>query len=154
MIYNKKDEYVNVDGQIVERDALRIAEAIRDYDPNLVLLCLDPSRDHALSDEPFVVAERDAQGILHPVLKAWILDNNLLERIKLADQQKVNGWEQLLDLEKKNKKASDDVYNERRGATKDLVASIVGDRKSKFTYKDERTDDMVTIYDDRPSERK
>ena len=153
MIYNTKTEFVNVDGQIVERDALRIAEAIRDYDPNLVLLCLDPNREHALSDEPFVVAEADSQGILHPVLKAWILDDHLLDRIKLADQQKVDGFKRLLAMEQEQKKQNDYTYNQQREATKDLVGHIVSDRKSKYSFRDERTDDLVTIFDDRPAER-
>ena len=52
-------QFLVVDGQVVERDALRIAEAISDYDPNLTLLCLNPERAEGISDEPFVVAERE-----------------------------------------------------------------------------------------------
>ena len=32
--------HVMVDGMIVERDALRVAEAIKEYDPNLEILCV------------------------------------------------------------------------------------------------------------------
>ena len=64
--------HVVVDGCIVERDALRIAEAIKDYDENLELLCFDGTD---LSKEPFVVACRRQDGTLYPVLRAWELND-------------------------------------------------------------------------------
>ena len=78
--------HVMVDGMIVERDALRVAEAIRDYDENLVVLCLQQAE--GLSDEPFVVAERGPDGVLRPIFRCWQLDDNVLQRIYLADNKK------------------------------------------------------------------
>src|SRR5215510_8057191 len=120
MILNTKQDYVDVDGMLVERDALRIAEAIRDYDPNLVLLCVDPNHVEGITEEPFVVAEKDSNGVLHTVLRAWTLDNTILERIWLADQQKTNGWERLLSLETSIKKENERRYQEKRDEAKDI----------------------------------
>jgi hypothetical protein len=153
MILNTKQQFINVDGFLVERDALRIAEAIRDYDPNLVLLCLDPAHVQGVSEEPFVVAEKDSAGNLHTVLRAWILDDTILERIYLADNQKVDGFQRLLKMEEDAKKETQRRYQEVRDETKDIVGHIVKDRHSRYSVRDPRTDDIVTFYDDRPSER-
>jgi|SRR5215510_3857677 len=154
MILNTKQDYVDVDGMLVERDALRIAEAIRDYDPNLVLLCVDPNYVEGVSEEPFVVAEKDSNGVLHTVLRSWTLDDTLLERIYLADNQKFNTLDTLLKLEASVKNENKRRYQEVRDETKDVVAHIIKDRHSKYTVRDSKTNEMITFYDDRPSERK
>lgn len=148
-----EEQFVNVDGFLVERDALRIAEAIRDYDPNLVLLCLDPEYVPGVSEEPFVVAEKDSSGNLHTVLRAWVLDDTVLERIYLADNQKIDGFQRLLKMEADAKKEIQRRYQEVRDETKDVVGHIIKDRHSRYSVRDPRTDDLVTFYDDRPSER-
>jgi hypothetical protein len=153
MYLDTKQEMVEVDGMLVERDALRIAEAIRDYDPNLVLLCIDPDSNPGITEEPFVVAEKDSSGNLHPVLRSWVLDDTILERIWLADQHKVNGWEQLLKLEENQKKAEQRRYQEKRDEAKDITGHVIATRKSKYTVRDSNTGDMITFFDDRPSER-
>jgi hypothetical protein len=145
--------HVILDGQIVERDALRIAEAIRDYDENLVLLCLNPERAEGISDEPFVVAERGRDGVLRPVLRAWVLDDNILQRIYNSDTQRHNVLNALVATEEQNKKNIQDRYKERREETKDIVAHIAG-MKSKYTVRDTQTNELLTFYDDRPAERK
>jgi hypothetical protein len=144
--------HVVIDGNIVERDALRIAEAIRDYDPNLILLCLDPNNATGISDEPFVVAERGKDGILRPVLRAWILDDHILERLYNSDTQRHDVLHALVTLEETKKKASQQRYQEKRDEIKDVVQHIAGMR-SRYTVKDSETGDMLTFYDDRPAER-
>lgn len=144
--------HVIVDGQIVERDALRIAEAIRDYDDNLVLLCLDPERATGVTDEPFVIAERGNDGILRPVIRAWVLDDKILERLYHSDTQRHDVFNALVTLEEKKKLASQARYQEKREETKDVVAHIAG-MKSRYKVKDSVTGDMLTFYDDRPTER-
>lgn len=152
--FQSGSDLIDVNGFLVERDALRVAEAIRDYDPNLVVLCVDPAHVEGISEEPFVIAERDGAGILHTVLRAWTLDNTVLDRIKLADTQKFDVYGKLLRLEQDNKKQTDYQYNQRRDETKDIVAHIVADRKSRYTVPDDRTGEIITFYDDRPAERK
>ena len=54
-------EYINVDGNLVEADALRVAEAVRDYDENLCIICIDPNTSD-INDAPFIVAQRCPDG--------------------------------------------------------------------------------------------
>lgn len=144
--------YVILDGNIVERDALRIAEAIQDYDPNLVLLCLNPERTEGISDEPFVVAERGRDGVLRPVLRAWVLDDTILERLYNSDTHKRNVFNDLVSLENKQQANIQYKYQEQRGEIRDVVQHIAG-MKSKYTVRDSQTGDLLVFYDDRPVQR-
>ena len=145
--------HVLVDGMIVERDALRIAEAVRDYDENLVVLCVDPSHVSGISEEPFIIAERDSSGVFHPVLRCWTLDDTVLERLYLADQQKFNGFDTLVRLEQKQKQDTKSRYQEIREENKDIVQHIAGMR-SRYSVRDSNTGDLITFFDDRPAERR
>ena len=100
--------HVLVDGMIVERDALRVAEAIKDYDPNLEVLCTTDAED--ISEEPFVIAEKGKDGILRPVLRAWELNDLVLERIKLADNQRFSTLKTVEESEAAFKKANAQRY--------------------------------------------
>lgn len=146
-------DFVVLDGQIVERDALRIAEAIRDYDENLVLLCLDPNKATGISDEPFVVAERGKDGILRPVLRAWVLNEQVLERLYNSDTHRHNVFNDLVSLEDKQRRTARARYQEQREETKDIIAHIAG-MKSRYSVRDSQTGDLMVFYDDRPAERK
>src|SRR5688572_6716021 len=145
-------EMVEVEGMLVERDALRIAEAIQDYDENLVLLCLDPAKDHELSEEPFIVAEKCPDGILRPVLRAWQLDDMILMRIKSADCQRVNPLDTIEQITQRIKKENQRRYEEWRAEAKDIAVHVAG-MKSSYTVRDSRTGDLLTFYDDRPPKR-
>lgn len=145
--------FINVDGMLVERDALRVAEAINDYDPNLVVLCLDPDHVEGVSEEPFVIAERCKDGILRPVLRAWVLNDLVLERIRAADGNKFNQLKVLEGMEQTEKATDAQRYQEFREHAKDVVYHIAGMR-SKYTVKDSNTNELITFYDDRPATRK
>jgi hypothetical protein len=143
-------DHLIVDGHVVERDALRIAEAIKDYDENLELICLDPDLAD-VNDAPFIVCERrKVDGALIRIMEAWQLDDRILERIYAADTQRSDV---LLGLEKKEaqlRRDQESRYQEKRDANKDLVESIVKNMKSKYTF--EKDGKRVTLYDDRPAE--
>ena len=145
--------HVVVDGMIVERDALRVAEAIREYDENLVVLCVDPSYVEGISEEPFVIAERDDAGVLHPVLRAWTLDGTVLERLYYADNKKFNTMDTLLNIEQQAKRDNQSRYREFREEAKDIVAHIAG-MGSKYSVRDSNSGELITFYDDRPTTRK
>jgi hypothetical protein len=145
-------QFIVVDGHIVERDALRIAEAIKDYDDNLELLCLDPGRAAGISDAPFLVAERCPDGVLRPVFKAWELNDELLHRIWQSDQQKFDGYARLEEMELASKREKERRYLEFREEAKDIVKSIAG-MKSSYIAPDPGTGENVKFFDDRPAER-
>jgi len=141
--------HVIVDGMIVERDALRIAEAIKDFDENLEILCVDPNHVEGISEEPFVVAEKGADGILRPILRAWALDDLLLQRVIAASQTTLQTLEQMeANVKLENRKR----YNDIREENQDIVRHIAGMR-SRYSVRDSRTGDLLTFYDDRPATR-
>ena len=142
--------HVIVDGMIVERDALRVAEAIKDYDPNLEVLCTTDAED--ISEEPFVVAEKGKDGILRPVLRAWELNDLVLERIKLADNQRFSTLKTVEESEAAFKRVNAQRYQEWREEAKDVVKHIAG-MKSRYSVRDSNTGELITFYDDRPAER-
>lgn len=146
-------QMVNIDGMIVELDALRVAEAIKMYDPNLEVLCLDPSRASDISEAPFVIAELCKDGILRPVFSCWALDNTVLERIKAADGDKISLTTSIEDARKILNNERQRRYEEWRAEAKDITAHIAG-MKSNYTVRDSRTGELLTFYDDRPATRK
>lgn len=144
---------VMVGGHIVERDALRVAEAIKEYDPELEILCIKPE-EAGVNDAPFVICHRQSDGILRRVFEAWALDDRVLDRIRMADSHRGSIIQTLENMEAKIKKDRDDRYKDIMADKRDLVASIAGNRKSSYTFRDDTTGEFITIYDDRPSERK
>lgn len=145
--------YLVVNGHIVERDALRVAEAIHDYDENLHILCLNPERAEGITDEPFIVAEKGKDGVLRPVLRAWKLDDEILSRLYNSDTHKHDVLNALESAEKSQRREQQQRYDEWREEAKDIVKHIAG-MKSRYTVKDSVTGDLLTFYDDRPTERK
>lgn len=146
-------DHVVVDGQIVERDALRVVEAIKDYDPNIEVLCLDPARAEGLSEEPFVIAEMCRDGVLRPIFRCWELNDNVLMRLQLADGSKFSALKTVEESEAAFKRENEQRYQEWREEAKDVVKHIAG-MKSKYTVRDSKTGEMLTFYDDRPATRR
>jgi hypothetical protein len=152
-LQTRPGEFVDVDGMQVEADALRVAEAIKEYDPNLEILCVDPARAEGLSEAPFVIAEHCKDGVLRPVFQCWALDNTVLERIKLADGKNFDLNTTIEQAKLALAKDRNRRYEDVREEAKDVVAHIAG-MKSRYTVRDSRTGELVTYYDDRPSTRK
>jgi hypothetical protein len=145
-------KHVLIDGQIVERDALRVVEAIKSYDPNIEVLCLDPARAEGISEEPFIIAEMCKDGVLRPIFRCWELNDQILQRLQLADNQRFSTLKTVEESEAAFKKNNQQRYEEWRAEAKDVVKHVVG-MKSKYTVRDSRTGDLLTFYDDRPTTR-
>ena len=150
-VFDPGNGYVEVDGQIVERDALRIAEEIKAYDPNLEVICLDPRRAD-VNDAPFIICEY-VNGVFKRVFETWTLDDRVLDRIKLADCRKFDPELRLDELKKIQYERKEARYRDMMDASKDLVAHAAAMKGSKYTFKDDKTGEKVSLYDDRPSER-
>lgn len=141
-------DFLAVDGHVVERDALHIAERIKEYDSNLEILCLDPQLAD-LNDAPFIICERLPNGTLSRVFECWELDERVIDRIARSDT--VHN-DVLVDLEGKEllqRVQNEKRYEEKRDANIDLVKTIARHTKSSFVFKNDR-DEKVTLYDDRP----
>lgn len=146
-------EYVNVDGHIVERDALLVAEAINEYDPTLKVICLPPEKA-GINDAPFIIAQECPDGVLRRIFEVWHLDNSVLARIEAADTTRHDVQARIDWINAEVNRASKKRYEEKNIEKRLIGASILKTNKSKFTYKDPSTSELVTIYPDRPSERK
>lgn len=150
-VFDPGNGYIVIDGQIVEKDALRVAEALKEYDPNLEVICLDPSKAE-VNEAPFIICEYTG-GVFKRIFECWVLDDRVLDRIKLADNQKFDPTLRYEDLKKVNYERKQARYKDVMGEKKDLVSHIAAMKKSRFSFKDEETGEKVTLFDDRPSER-
>lgn len=129
-------KYVVIDGQIVETDALRIAEKIHDYDHNLNLICADPDTA-SFSTAPFMVVCRNTDGSYYCVLEAWQLDDRILERLYNSDQRKSNVMDKLESAEARHRKLKEDRYKERVGDGLEMGITALKSGKSTYSFKNE-----------------
>ena len=144
---------INVEGNMVERDALMIAEKIRDYDPELSLLCLDPN-NASITDAPFMVVRQLTNGEYERVLEAWQLDDRILERIWASDCSKNNIVETMAQMEFRKKAERDYISQQKRDLNIEMGVSAIKNPTSKFTFKDDsRGGELVTIHENRPATR-
>lgn len=143
IINGQTPEIVLVRGVPVERDALRVAEAINEYDENLRLQFVPESA--ALNDPPFRVVERCRDGVERVAMYAWKLDGELLERIMAADcaARDLDDY-----LTKKNRKAKDDLnrrYREMQEEANEISHAVLRSDKSKYTVRDPLTGELKTF---------
>ncbi len=143
---------VNVDGALVEEDALRIVEQIYEYDPRLRVACLDPDKAQ-INDAPFVLCEEQPDGTLRKVFEFWELDARVLERIRLSDGQHQSIIKALEDMEAKVKREAQQKIDDDLAKSREKLVAIAKNNTNSYSYKDEDTGEKVTIYDDRPSVR-
>lgn len=143
--------FLVIDGHIVERDALRIAEKIADYDPALRLVCLDNEGFESVRDAPFMVVRDNGHGTVERVLEAWTLDDRIIERIWAADNSKHDILAKLVAEENRLKKDREDKEREEREANVELMAAAVTNKKSSFQFHN-REGELVKIHDDRGKE--
>lgn len=146
---NVGSELVEIDGNYVERDALKIAEKIKQYDPNLELLCVDPMSGPDINEAPFLVCERCEDGQLRRVFEAWQLDDRIIQRIYAADQRRFDTLEQIDRTNAEVDRVARRRYEEKREERKDLVAHIAAARTSDYSFKNEEGE-HITIREDLP----
>ena len=146
-------EYINVDGHVVERDALLVAEAINNYDPSLKVICLDPNTA-GINDAPFIIAQQCPDGVLRRIFEVWHLDSSVLARIEAADTTKHDVQARIDWVNAEVRGEAKKRYEERMDMNREIALSVLKTKKSKFTYKDKDTGELVTIHENKPSERK
>jgi hypothetical protein len=123
------------DGRFVSEKHMRVAEIIRDYDPNLEIEWI-PEDKRAAQDPPFrVVHTNPTTGYRYVVCYADNLDGPLLERIYKMDAEKHGNI--LSDVDAHNqavkaliKKKMEDEMAE----ANDLAASILRSPKSVYRH--------------------
>lgn len=141
-------DFLVIDGQMVERDALHIAERITEYDENLSLMCLDPDKAD-INDAPFVVLERLPNGTLCKVMEAWELDERILERIYACDHRRVDSLQLLNEMAKRERADNERRYKERLNESKELAVAILKSDKTGYSFKN-AAGDLIKINDQSP----
>lgn len=145
------NDYINVDGNLVEPKALKIAEAIDDYDSTLRIICVDPNVA-SFAEAPFILAQVCPDGEMRRIFEVWELDERVLARIEAADTTRHDIQAKIDWINAKTQSEAKTRYAEKRLELQDLGVSLIRNRKSSFSFKD--GEDLVTIYEDRPSVRK
>lgn len=138
-------------GVLVERDVLGIVEQIQEYDPNLYVQFCDPDRAE-IGDAPYRIMEHCRDGIDRVVFYAWRLDGSVLDRIRLADTQRIHVIE---NLEKKNAAAKKEMlrrYQDKREAEQDIIRHLVASHKVDYTFPRPSDGAIVKVHPDQPSE--
>jgi len=142
--------YVVVDGMIVERDALSIAERLKDYDPNLEIMCLDSDMEfHEMSDAPFVICCRREDGSLYKIFEAWELDERIIERVAMADGARINIFNHAVALETAKRKEIQDRYNEKHLENTDQFIHAMLSKKNTYTLHNSEGE-LVRVHGDKP----
>ena len=144
-------DFVMLDGNVVERSALYLVEKIKDINPDLEVLCLDPAYAESLNEEPFMICERVGDQV-YKIFGVWELDDSVLERIHLSDTKRIDVFNNMVKMENQQKLDNERRYKEKKDATKDLVVSIAKNRKSSFSFIRDTDGAKVTLYEDRPVE--
>ena len=133
--------YIDMGNCMVEADALRVAQAIKDYDPNLEVIVLDPDAPHVkVTSAPFLIVQRMPNGTYQHVLEAWELDDRVIERIWAADQHKNSQWQTLEQMEKAAKEGAAKRYRERLDEANELSIDILASRQSGYSFKNKEGD--------------
>lgn len=140
----EKLKLIEVQGRIVERDALNIAEKISIYDPNLYVQVLDgPAVD--LQTPPFRVMEICKDGVHRVAMTAWTLDGQLFDRIVAAD---TSHYDILGKMDKNNDKARNEDrrrYQEKMDQLHELSFDVLRSPKDTYTAKHPETGEKLTF---------
>lgn len=144
-----KEDYINVHGMLVEKKAHHIVEKIKDIDDNLEVLCVSPDWPSDMFTAPFCLIEHrltpDGPRAFK-VFDFWELNEEVLERVQLADTAK---HDVLNYIDKENARilsAKQADYRADMEQRKELVASIINNTKSSYSYVEDGV--KKTIYED------
>ena len=141
--------YIQLGDVLVEEKSYHIAKKIKEYDPNLDLICLEPGQIQ-LSSAPFMVVAREPNGTYTKVLEAWELDDRILERIWACDQHRFDTLTTIEAWEERNRKLSESRYKEAMAENNELMEAVIKNQKSTFTFEN-KEGDMVKLHDQKPA---
>lgn len=141
-------EFVEVDGQIVEVDALNIVERIKMYDEKLDVMCLDPLQA-GFNEAPFILVWENNQGHLEKVFEFYELDERILERIYNADQQRFDAFARTVKMEEYIQKQQESRYREQSEEAKEKMLAAIVNKTSTFSIQNAQGD-LVHIHENAP----
>jgi hypothetical protein len=150
VILDDGKNYLDMGGVWVQDDALRVAQAVKDYDDNLEVICLDPDDPRIqITSAPFMVIQRMQNGTYQKVLEAWELDDRILQRIWAADQQKNNQLDTIEKWEKAIKDGQDKRYQEQLDEANELSLDILASKASGYSFNN-KSGDKVKLHENNP----
>ena len=151
MQLNVGSDYINVDGAMVEKDALGVAEALAAYDPNLYVFCLDPDVA-GINDAPFIVSELCEDGQYRRIFECWELNKSVVDRVMMADSTKLDV---LTEVDKINDRVRRNIksrYEETMLENQDQAISVLKSPKSSYTVPNSQGG-ISKIHYNKPAER-
>lgn len=126
------EEYINVDGALVEKDALGVAEALAAYDPNIYIFCLDPNVA-GINDAPFIVAELCEDGQYRRIFECWHLDKSVVDRVMAADTSKYDILTEMDKINDRVRRNAKQRYEEIMLENKEMAMAVLKTPKSTYT---------------------
>lgn len=138
------------EGVYVERDALRIAEKIQEYDENLRLkYCAEYS---SISDAPYKLVEVCKDSVERVVFDIWELDDRVIEKLYAADNR-VQNISDMLDVVNGKAKADENRrYKELQDEATEIAHSILKSPKEVYKLTDSVTGNKLKIHVHAPVE--
>jgi len=136
-------------GVVVERDVLAIVEWIRNYDPDLDVVYLDPNRfDLSVDDPPYKVIERCPDGLTRVVFSCWTLDERVKERIIAADTWITDVQGRLEANNQGVRDSQQEAFKDSMAEAHDQVVHLLKNPKTSYTLTNS-DGELVTIEDDK-----
>lgn len=122
-----------VGGVLVERDALRIAERIKEYDPNLTLQYLEEAE--RADQPPFRVIEHCRDGVDRVAFTAWVLDERLIQRVAMGDNARKDLDRILTEANRKAKEAQKQAFRDSLVEANDITQHVIRSPKVRYTVR-------------------
>lgn len=145
------EDYVNVDGALVEKDALGVAEALAAYDENIFIFCLDPNVA-GINDAPFIISELCPDGQYRRIFECWQLDKSVVDRVMQADTSKYDVLTQMDKINDRVRRNAQQRYEEIMLENKEMAVSVLKSPKSTYTVPNSQGG-ISKIHYNKPAER-
>lgn len=129
----------------VERGVSDVVDWIRDYDPNLDVLFLDPLKADSPFDAPWIVVEHCRDGKTRLLFSVWDMNESVKARIYSADTTMVDIDTLITRENEKAREKQAKKWEDERGEAADLMKAAV---KAPTTFKFKNTKDELVTLDD------
>lgn len=129
---NLGNGFIQVDDYVVEKKVLDIVDKIRDYDPNLDVLYLNPDRME-MFDAPWVIVENCKDGQIRKVFDVWELNDSVFERLVACDTMRGDVLLNVDAFNAKLRQESQRRYDDKRHEASDKFAHLLKNPKTTYT---------------------
>lgn len=144
---NLGNGFVQVDDFVVEKNVLDVIDRIRDYDPNLDVLYLNPDRFSEAFDAPWVIIEKCKDGQVRKVFDVWEMNDSVFEKLVACDTMR---GDLLLSIDAHNTRLREESqrrYDDKRHEASDKFAHLLAHPKTTYTLP--TSDGEVLTIDDK-----